>query len=112
MIVTDGDLRPVWRAQAEFNPSVSPIDVHFGIRGIEEDIVVREEPCVAIVPVAKLGVASLNVAEIRLRQLHSDVVIVEIPERVTVDRKEHVFTHGTFKVQIRSEEQTSEFQSL
>ena len=100
MIVTDRDLRPVWSAQAQFNPSVPTVNVHFGIRRVEEDIVVREEPGVAIVPAAKLRVASLDVAEIRLRQLHGYVVIVEIPERVTIDRKERVFAHGPFKVQI------------
>ena len=88
MVVTDRDLRPVWSAQTQFNPSVPSVNVHFGIRRLEEDIVVRKEPGVAIVPAAKLRVASLDVAEIRLRQLHGYVVIVEIPERVTIDRKE------------------------
>src|SRR3954470_23695805 len=100
MIVTDGDLRPVCSAQAQFNPSVAAVDVHFGIRWFEEDIIVREEPGVAIVPAAKLGEASLDVTEIRLRQLHGYVVIVDIPERVTIDRKERVFAHAPFKVQI------------
>src|SRR6476661_9079953 len=100
MIVTDRDFRPVWSAQAEFNPSIPPVNVHFGIRRFEEDIIVREESGVAIVPAAELGVASLDVAEIRLRQLHGYVVIIEIPERVTVDGKERIFTHGPFKVQI------------
>src|SRR4029077_2711697 len=100
MVVTDRDLRPVWHAQPEFNLSVPTVNVHFGIRRLKEDIVVREESGVAIVPAAKLGVASLDVAEIRLRQLHCDVVIVEVPERVTINRKERIFTHGPFKVQI------------
>src|SRR5882757_5035902 len=100
MVVTDRDLRPVWRAQAQFNPSVPSVDVHLGIRRLEEDIVVRKEPGVAIVPTAKLRVASLDVAEIRLRQLHRDVVIVDIPQRVTIDRKDAVFVESSFKVQI------------
>ena len=100
MVVPDRDLRPVWRAQAQFNPSVPSVDVHLGIRRLEEDIVVREEPGVAIIPAAKLRVASLDVAEIRLRQLHGYVVIVEIPERVTIDGKERVFAHGSLDVQI------------
>src|SRR3954469_8784390 len=98
MIVTNRDLRPVWSAQTQFNPSVAPVNVHFGIRRVEEDIIVREETGVAIVPAAKLGVASLDVAEIRLRQLHGYVVIVEIPERVTINRKERVFAHGPLEV--------------
>src|SRR5690349_8871056 len=100
MIVTDRDLRPVWSAQAQFNPSIAAVNVHFRIRRFKEDIVVREEPGIAIVPAAKLGVASLDVAEIRLRQLHCYVVIVEIPKRVTIDRKERVFADGSLKVQI------------
>src|SRR5580765_4662931 len=104
MIVTDRDLRPVWSAQAEFNPSIPTVNVHFGIRRVEEDIVMRKEPRVPIVPTAKLPVPSLYVAEIRLRQLHCYIVIVEIPERVTIDRKERVFAHSSF----RSEEHTSE----
>ena len=74
--------------------------MHFWIRRFKKDIVVREESGVAIVPAAKLRVASLDVAEIRLRQLHGYIVIVEIPERVTVDRKERVLAHGSLKVQI------------
>src|SRR5882724_12132880 len=100
MVVTDRDLRPVWRAQAQFNPSVPSVDVHFGIRRLEEDIVVREEPGVAIIPAAKLSVASLYVAEIRLRQLHGYVVVIEVPERVTIDGKERVFAHSSLDVQI------------
>src|SRR5882762_9242841 len=100
MVVTDCDLRPVWGAQAQFNPSVPSVDVHLRIRRIKENIVVREEPRVAIVPTAKLRVASLDVADIRLRQLHGYVVIVEIPERVTIDGKERVFAHGSLDVQI------------
>src|SRR5438874_9244946 len=100
MIVTDRDLRPVWSAQTELNPNIPPVNVHFGIRRVEEDIVVRKEPGIAIVPTAKLRVASLYVAEIRLRQLHGYIVIVDIPERVTIDGKERVFAHSPFKVQI------------
>src|SRR5258705_2959116 len=100
MFVTDRDLRPVWGAQTKFNPSIPSVDVHFGIRRLEEDIIVREEPRVAIIPAAKLGVASLDVAKIRLRQLHGYVVIVDIPKRVTIDRKERVFAHGSLDVQI------------
>ena len=74
--------------------------MHFGIRRLKEDIVVREESGVAIVPAAKLRVASLDVAEIRLRQLHGYVVIVEIPERVTIDRKHAVFVESSLEVQI------------
>src|SRR4029450_1128571 len=100
MVVTDGDLRPVWRAQAQFNPSVPSVHVHFWIRRLEEDIIVRKEPRVAIIPSAKLGVPGVYVAEIRLRQLHRDVVIVEIPERVTIDRKHTVFVERPFEVQV------------
>src|SRR6476620_2563626 len=100
MVITDRDLRPVWRAQTQFNPGVPSVDVHFGVRRVEKNIVVREESPVAVVPTAKLGVASLDVAEIRFRQLHCDVVIVEIPERMTIDRKERVFAHRSLKVQI------------
>src|SRR5947207_7121832 len=100
MVVTDRDLRPVWSAQAQFNPSIPTVNVHFGIRRLEEDIVVREEPGVAIVPTAKLRVASLDVAEIRLCQLHGHVVIDEIPERMTIDGKERVFAHGSLDMQI------------
>src|SRR6476646_5491586 len=98
MVVTDRDLRPVWSPQADFNPSIPTVNVHFGIRRLKEDIAVRKEPGVAIVPAAKLGVASLDVAEIRLRQLHCYIVIVEIPERVTIDRKKRVFAHSSFDV--------------
>src|SRR6266403_717301 len=98
MVVPDRDLRPVWRAQAQFNPSVPSVDVHLGIRRLEEDIGGREGPGVAIIPAAKLRVASLDVAEIRLRQLHGYVVIVDIPKRVTIDRKERVFAHGSLDV--------------
>src|SRR6476661_482093 len=98
MIVTDRDLRPVWSAQAEFNPSIPTVNVHLRIRRVEEDIVMRKEPGVAIVPTAKLRVPSLDVAEIRLRQLHGYIVIVEIPERVTIDRKKRVFAYSSFDV--------------
>src|SRR5438034_579463 len=100
MVVTHRDLRPVRSAQAQFNPSIPTVNVHFGIWRVEEDIVVRAEPGVAIVPTPKLRVASLDVAEIRLRKLHGYVVIVEIPERMTIDRKKRVFTYGSFEVQI------------
>src|SRR5947207_3144531 len=100
MVITDRDLRPVWCAQAQFNPRVSAIDVHFGIGRLKKHIVVRKEPAVTIVPTAKLGVASLDVPEIRFRQLHRDIVIVEIPERVTIDRKYAVFVESSLKVQI------------
>src|SRR4029453_15499593 len=100
MLVTDGDFRPIWCAQAEFNPRVPAVNVHFRIGRFKEDIVMRKEPGVAIVPAANLGVARLDIAEIRLHQLYGYVVIVEIPERVTIDRKEAVFVESSFKVQI------------
>src|SRR5215469_16664253 len=100
MIVTDCNFRPVRSPQPKFNPSVAAIDVHFGIGGIEKHIVVREEPAVAVIPTAKLGVASLDVAEVRLRQLHGYVVIVEIPERVTTNREGRVFANGLFVMQV------------
>src|SRR4051812_24840892 len=100
MVVTDRYFRPIWSAQTEFNPSVSAVNVHLGIRRLEEDIGVRKETAVAVIPTAKLRVASLDVAKIRLRQLHGYVVIIEIPERVTIDRKDAVFVKGSFKVQI------------
>src|SRR6267142_863215 len=100
MVVTDRDLRPVWSAQTQLNPGIPSVDVHFGIRRLEEDIVVRKEPGVAIIPAAKFRVASLDVAEIGLRQLHGYVVIVDIPERVTIDGKERVFAHSSLDVQI------------
>src|SRR5215510_1477141 len=98
MIVTDRDLRPVFSAQAQFNPCVAAVNVHFWIRRLEENIVVREESAVAVVPTSKLGVTSLDVAEIRLRQMQFYVVIVEIPERVTVERKEDILAHGSLDV--------------
>src|SRR5262252_2203753 len=98
MVVTDRDLRPVFSAQAQFNPCVAAVNVHFWIRRLEEDVVVRKETAVAVVPSPKLGVTSLDVAEIRLRQLDCYVVIVEIPERVAIDRKERIFAHCPFEV--------------
>jgi hypothetical protein len=95
MIVTDGDLRPVSSAQTEFNPSVPSINVHLRVRWLEEHIVVRKETAIPIVPTSKLCVTSLDVAEIRFRQLHCYVIIVEIPQRVTIERKEDVFAHGS-----------------
>src|SRR5205823_6603244 len=63
-------------------------------------IVVRKEPGIPVIPTAKFGVASFDVAEVRFRQLHRYVVIIEIPERVTVDRKYAVFVEGSLEVQI------------
>ena len=60
----------------------------------------RKEPAVAIVPTAELGITGLDVTEIRLRQLHGYVVIVEIPDRVTVDRKHAVLVESSLEVQI------------
>ena len=74
--------------------------MHFGIGRIEKDIIVRKEPRIPVIPTAKLRVARLYVAEVRLRQLHRDVVIVDIPERVTIDRKQAVFVESSLKVQI------------
>ena len=85
MRITDGNLWPIWYTQAQFNPSFASIDVHFRKRWWKEHVIVRKEPPISIVPTAKLSKASLDVAEVRLRQLHSDIVIVEIPERVTID---------------------------
>src|SRR6516165_6485676 len=99
MLVTDRDFRPVWSAQPKFKPGVSAINVHFGIRRVEKHIVVRKESRVAIIPTAKFGIASLDVAEVRLRQLHCYVVIVEIPECVTINREGRVFANGLFVMQ-------------
>src|SRR5262245_705791 len=74
--------------------------MHFGISRVEEDIIVRKKSPVAVIPTPKLSVPSLDVAEIGLRQLHGYVVIVEIPERVTIDRKERVFSDSSFKAEI------------
>src|ERR1051326_8558844 len=100
MIVTDGDLRPFWRAQPQFNPGVPPVNMHFRIWRLEEDVIVREKAAVTVIPTSKLSVASLDVAEIRLRQLDCYIVIVQIPEGVTIERKEDVFAHGSLDVQI------------
>src|SRR5438046_1573800 len=100
MVVSDCYFWPVRRTQAEFNPRVPSIDVHFRIRRFKEDVVMRKERGVAIIPTAKLGIACLDVAEIRLRQLHRYVVIVEIPECVTIDRKHAVLVESSLKVQI------------
>src|SRR5262249_41797340 len=67
MVVTNGDFRPVWRAQAQFNPRVSAIDVHFGVWRIEKHIVMWKEAGIAIVPSAKFRVTSLDVTEARFR---------------------------------------------
>ena len=100
MVVTNRDFRPIWCPQAQFNPCVPAINVHFGIRRLEKYIVVREEPAVAIIPTAEFGKTSLDVAEVGFRQLHPYVVIVEIPERVTIDREQAVFVKSSLKVQI------------
>ena len=70
MVVTDGNFRPVWCAQAQFNPRVSTIDVHFGIGRIEKHIVVRKKPGVSVIPTTKFGVTGLYVAEVGLRQFY------------------------------------------
>src|SRR5690242_2441788 len=100
MVVTNGNFRPVWRAQAYLDPRVAAIDVHFRIRRIEKDVIVRKEPAVAIVPTPKLGVASFDVAEVRFRQLHRKIVVVEIPERMTINRKYAVFVECSLEMQI------------
>src|SRR5439155_13706871 len=100
VVVTNRDFRPIWCPQAQFNPCVPAINVHFGIRRLEKYIVVRKEPAVAIIPTAEFGKTSLDVAEVGFRQLHPYVVIVEIPERVTIDREQAVFVKSSLKVQI------------
>src|SRR4051812_3583056 len=100
MIVTNRYFRPIRCAQAQFNPRVPAIDVHFGIRRIEKHIVVRKESAVAVIPTAKLGVTSLEVAEIGFGELKRYVVIVEIPECVTSDRELSVFADSSLQVQI------------
>src|SRR5947208_12442239 len=100
MIVTNRYFRPIRCTQAQFNPRVPAIDVHFGIRRIEKHIVVRKEPAIAVIPTAKLGVTTLEVAEIGFCELERYVVIVEIAEFVTSDRKLTVFAESTLQVQI------------
>src|SRR5206468_3685769 len=63
-------------------------------------VIVRKKPGVTIVPSAKLRVPGLDVAEVRLRQLHRYIVIVEVPERVTIDREQSIFVERPFEVQI------------
>src|SRR5205823_10639902 len=92
--------RPIWCAQAQFNPRVPAVDVHFGVGRVEKHVIVRKKPGVTIVPSAKLRVPGLDVAEVRLRQLHRYIVIVEVPERVTIDREQSIFVESPFEVQI------------
>ena len=100
MRVTDRYFGPIWYAQAQFNPSVTPIDVHFGKWRRKKHIIVREESAVSIVPTAKFGKTGLDVTELRLRQLDLYVVIVGIPDPVAVDRKQAVLAERPLKVQV------------
>src|SRR5436305_8300239 len=100
MIVTNRYFRPIRCAQAQFNPRVPAIDVHFGIRRIEKHIIVRKEPAIAVIPTAKLCVTSLEVAKVGFGQLERYVVIVEIPKRVTSERELSVFADSSLQVQI------------
>src|SRR5256885_400644 len=100
MVVTNRYFRPILCTQAQFNPRVSAIDVHFGVRRVKKHIVRRKNPAAAVIPTAKLCVASLDVAEVGFRELERYVVIVEIPERVTIDRKLRVFADSSLQVQI------------
>ena len=72
--------------------------MHFGIRRLKEDIIVRKEPRVAIIPTAKLAITRLYVAEIRHSQLQRYIVIVEIPQCVTINREHSVFTDDPLHV--------------
>src|SRR5215813_3678674 len=98
MIVTDRDLRPVCCAQSQFNPRVPSVNMHLGIRRIEEDIVMWKETAVAVVPTSKLRVARLDVAEIRFRQLHVYVVIVEVEQSMAIEREKDVFAHRSLEM--------------
>src|SRR6476659_1037981 len=101
MVVTDGNFRPIWCAQAQFNPRVASVDMHFGIGWREKRAaIVRKEPAVPVVPTAKFGKASLNVTELWLRQLHLYVVIVGVPDCVTVNGKGRIFAKSLFVMQI------------
>ncbi|KAF5407856.1 MAG: hypothetical protein Udaeo2_19780 [Candidatus Udaeobacter sp.] len=74
--------------------------MHFGKRRREKYIVVRKEGAVPIVPAAKFSKTGLNITELRFRQLDLYVVIVRIPDRVAVDRKQAVFAKRPLKVQV------------
>ena len=100
MRVTDRNFGPIWDTQAQFNPSVTPIDVHFGKWRRKKHVIVREESAVPIVPTAKFGKTGLDVTELRLRQLDLYVVIVGIPDGVAVDRKQAVLPESLLKVQV------------
>ena len=60
-------------------------------------IIVRKESAVPVVPTAKFGKTGLDVTKFRLRQLHLYVVIVGIPDRVTINRKDGVFANSLSK---------------
>jgi hypothetical protein len=98
--VTDRYFGPIWYTQAQFHPSVTPIDVHFGKWRRKKHIIVREESAVPIVPTAKFGKTGLDVTKLRLRQLDLYVVIVGIPDPVAVDRKQAVLAERPLKVQV------------
>jgi hypothetical protein len=72
--------------------------VHFGKWWFKEDVIVWKESAVSVIPTAELSKTSFDIAELWLRQLQRYVVIVGIPDRVAVDRKQAVFAQRPLKV--------------
>src|ERR1051325_5628156 len=60
----------------------------------------RNKTAIAIVPASKFAVTRLDVAELRLYQLQLHVVIVNVPERVAVDRQRRVFADAVLVMQV------------
>jgi len=101
MRVTDRYFGPIWYTQAQLNPRVPSIDVHFGKRWREKRAaIVRKESAVPVVPTAKFRKAGLDVTKLWLRQLHFYVVIVDVPDGVTIHREGGVFANSLFVMHI------------
>jgi hypothetical protein len=99
--IAQGNFRPIGHTQPKFHPDFTPIDVHLRNRRREPRAAMwGKKSSVAIIPTSKFGKTGFDITEIRLRQLQRDVVIVEIPKGVAINRKQAVLTHRLLKMQV------------
>src|SRR5688572_2088629 len=100
MRITEEDMWNLGEQKAGLDPGFAPIQFQIVAVDVEPLAVRREETPAAIIPGAKLAVATTRIAVIRMGQTQGQCVIVVIVNGAAINREQPLFVHGGFPMKI------------
>ena len=91
---------PIGDTQAQFYPSLTPIDVHFREWWWKKGCLGGQKSCITIIPTAKLVITEANVANLSFGQTYGEIIIIIVEEGVAIDHQFHILPDRLFVVQV------------